>query len=137
MAEGEKVPLLSVPWIERYGELWNQNQKAIEGTRGLAESWTVEMRVTDIDGREPVQINIVADGTSDYTGPVRGEKDPMFRLSAPTETWRKVAKGEMGIKRAVTGPIKFQGSLVTALKYFSGLEAALRQFGDVPTAEWD
>ena len=44
---------------------------------------------------------------------------------------------EMGVRRAVTGPIKFQGSLLTALKYFSGLEAALLQFGDVPTTEWD
>jgi hypothetical protein len=40
------------------------------------------------------------------------------------------------VRRAVTGPIKFQGSLLTALKHFEGLEAAMHQFADVATDEW-
>jgi hypothetical protein len=135
MTDGVKLPLLSLPWIDRYLELWNENENAIDGTRGLAA--LVEMRVTDIEGREPVQFNVIEDGTADYAGPVQEGKEPFFRLSAPIEIWRKVAKKEMGVKRAVTGPIKFQGSLVTALKHFKGLEAALHQFGDIPTEEWD
>jgi hypothetical protein len=127
--------LLTVPWIEEYLELWNRNETAIEGTRGMAA--LVEFVVADRPDRPPVQFNVLADGTADYAGvPLEG-REPFFRLTAPVETWRKVAHQEIGIKRAVTGPIKFQGSLITALKYFKGLEAALHQFGDVPTTEWD
>jgi hypothetical protein len=126
-------PLLSVPWIERYMELWNRNTKAIEGSKGL--DVLIEMRVSDAD-RPPVHLHIGPDGLADYAGPVLDGRDPFFRLTATTETWRKVGHGEIGVRRAVTGPIKFQGSLLTALKHFSGLEAAMHQFADVPTDEW-
>jgi putative sterol carrier protein len=129
-------PLLSLPWIEAYRERWNTNERAMNGTKGL--DMIVELGVTDADGRPPVQLHIRGeDGVCDYAGPVQAGKKATFRLNAPTETWRKVAKGEMGVKRAVTGPVKFQGSLVNAMKHFDGLEAALQQFGDVPTQEWD
>jgi hypothetical protein len=36
MADGAKLPLLSLPWIDRYLELWHENHNAIDGTRGLA-----------------------------------------------------------------------------------------------------
>jgi putative sterol carrier protein len=127
-------PLLSQEWITAYLELWNRNPAAVEGTKGLGA--LVEMGVTDQD-RPPVQLNVTLDGTADYAGPVQPGAEPFFRLMAPTETWRKVAHKEIGVRRAVTGPIKFQGSLLTALKYFGGLEAALLQFGDIPTTEWD
>lgn len=128
-------PLLSLEWIEDYQKRWNENEKAIEGSKGLEA--LIEMIVTDQDDRPPVQFRVTSDGTSDYAGPPLDGEEPFFRLSATTETWRKVGHGEIGIKRAVTGPIKFQGSLMTALKYMGGLEAGLRQFGDVPTVEWD
>jgi putative sterol carrier protein len=128
-------PLLSQEWIQEYHRLWNENDRAMNGVKGL--EMIVEMRVTDAGDRPPVQLHIRGeDGVVDYAGPVQPGKKATFRLSAPVETWRKVAQGEMGVKRAVTGPIKFQGSLVTALKYFDGLEAALLQFGDIPTEEW-
>ncbi|WP_354698587.1 hypothetical protein DSM112329_04273 [Paraconexibacter sp. AEG42_29] len=130
----ELLPLLSTEWIAHYRELWNANTVAIEGTRGMGG--LIELRATDIDDREPVQLNLLTDGTCDYAGPARDDGDPRFRLSATTETWRKLGAGEMGIRRAVTGPVKVQGSLTTALKFFQGLEEALRQFGDVPTVEW-
>ncbi|WP_293059813.1 SCP2 sterol-binding domain-containing protein, partial [Mycobacterium sp.] len=73
----------------------------------------------------------------DYAGPVQeGGREPDFTLTAPSDTWAKVARKEMGVRRAVMGPIKFKGSLAKALKHFSGLEAALHQFADVPT-DWD
>lgn len=128
-------PLLSTSWIEQYVVLWNANTKAIDGSKGLDA--LIEMSVTDQDGRPPVQFHVCPDGTADYGGPVREGERPFFKLSAPTETWRKVALKEIGAKRAITGPVKFQGSLVTALKHFQGLEAGLEQFGDVPTSEWD
>lgn len=127
-------PLLSEAWIAEYKEIWNRNETAIDGTKGL--NALVEMQVTDIDGRPPMQIQIGEDGTAGYAGPVQPDQDPKFRLSATTETWRKVAFGEIGVKRAVAGPIKMQGSMVTALKFFKGLEAAMLQFADVPTEEW-
>lgn len=127
-------PLYSEAWMQDYLRRWNENQTAIEGTRGLDA--LVELVVTDIDGRPPMQIRIGEDGTADYAGPALPGKDPKFRLSAPLETWRKVAHGEIGVKRAVAGPIKMQGSMVTAMKHFKGLEAALHQIGDVPTEEW-
>jgi len=126
-------PLLSVPWIERYMELWNQNAKAIEGSKGLDA--LIEMSVADSD-RPAVHLHINVDGLADYAGPVLEGRDPFFRLTATTETWRKVGHREMGVRRAVTGPIKFQGSLLTALKHFDGLEAAMHLFADVPTDEW-
>ena len=127
-------PLLSLPWIECYKDLWNRNQNAIEGSKGLEA--LIEMVVVDQDGRPPVQFRVITDGTADYAGPPLEGEEPFFRLTATTETWRRVAHGEIGVKRAVTGPIKFQGSLMTALKHMQGLEAGLLQFGDVPTDEW-
>lgn len=128
-------PLLSLPWIEAYKDRWNANERAIEGSRGLEA--LIEMQVVDQDDRPPVQIRITADGMADYAGVPLDGVEPFFRLSATTETWRKVAHGEIGIKRAVTGPITFKGSLMTALKHMQGLEAGLLQFGDVPTQEWE
>lgn len=32
--------------------------------------------------------------------------------------------------------LEFEGSLLKALRHFDGLEAALHQFGAVPTDEW-
>ena len=128
-------PLLSLEWIEHYKELWNKNEKAIDGTKGLGA--LVEMAVSDIEDRPAMQFSLNEDGTADYAGPVQPGKTPVFRMIATTETWRQVGYGEMGVKRAVTtGPIQFKGSLVKALKYYSGLEAAMLQFADVPTAEW-
>ena len=126
-------PLLSESWIQDYAEIWKTNTKAIEGTRGL--DVIVEMSVADRD-RPPVNLRINGDGHIEYAGLKLADEDPTFRLDAPTETWRKVADKEMGVRRAVMGPIKFKGSLTLALKHFSGLEAALHQFADVPT-DWD
>jgi putative sterol carrier protein len=127
-------PLLSEPWMAEYKDIWNRNETAIDGTKGLDA--LVELQVTDIDDRPPMQIQIGEDGMASYAGPVLPDADPKFRLSATTETWRRVAKGELGVKRAVAGPVKMQGSMVTAMKHFKGLEAALLQFADVPTQEW-
>jgi putative sterol carrier protein len=126
-------PLLSEQWMKVYMDLWNKNDKAIEGTKGM--DILVEMSVTDRD-RAPVQIHIDSDGIADYVGPVRDDREPDFILRAPAEIWRKVGTKEIGVKRAVMGPIKFKGSLTNALKHFSGLEAALHLFGDVPT-DWE
>lgn len=128
-------PLLSEAWMQAYLEEWNRNTAAMEGTKGLDA--LVELEVTDLGDRPPMQIHIRGeDGTADYAGPARQDEDPKFRLSADCETWRKVAHGEIGVKRAVAGPIKMQGSMVTAMRYFSGLAAALLQFGAIPTEEW-
>jgi len=128
-------PLLSIEWIEHYRELWNRNERAINGVKGL--DMIVELAVSDIPDRPPVQLHIRGeDGICDYAGPVQEGKKATFRLTATNDVWRKVAHREMGVRRAVTGPIKFQGSLVNALRKFDGLEAALHQFADVPTQEW-
>lgn len=130
----QKYPLLSVEWIQRYRDIWNTNDKAIQGTKGM--DILVQMEATD-RGRPPVQIHIDLDGHADYAGLVRDDdREPDFTLTAPSDTWGKVATKEMGVRRAVMGPIKFKGSLAKALKHFSGLEAALHQFADVPT-DWD
>jgi len=129
-------PLLSLEWIEHYKKLWNENQKTINGTKGLGA--LVEMGVSDVEGRPAVQFSLNEDGTAEYAGPVQPGKTPVFRMIATTETWRQVSHGEMGVKRAMTtGPIQFKGSLVKALKYYSGLEAAMLLFADVPTTEWE
>lgn len=127
--------LLTVPWIEKYMEAWNRNERAIEGSKGL--NALIEMQVTDQDDRPPVQIRITPEGTADYAGPPLDGQEPFFRLSATTETWRKVGHKEIGVKRAVTGPITFKGSLITALRHMQGLEEGMFLFGEVPTAEWD
>ncbi|TVS85079.1 SCP2 sterol-binding domain-containing protein [Mycobacterium helveticum] len=133
MSEQEH-PLLSLEWIQNYREVWNTNDKAIQGTKGM--DILVQMEAVDRE-RPPVQIHIDLDGHADYAGLVREDgREPDFALAAPSETWAKVARKEMGVRRAVMGPIKFKGSLAKALKHFSGLEAALHQFADVPT-DWD
>nr|BAF48494.1 hypothetical protein [Rhodococcus rhodochrous]BAF48523.1 hypothetical protein [Rhodococcus sp. HA99] len=125
--------LLNEDWIKHYAEVWKGNTTAIEGTKGI--DMIVQMSVSDRD-RAPVHIHVNGDGLIDYAGPQIPGKDPKFNLAAPVETWRKVAAKEMGVRRAVTGPIKFKGSLASALKHFAGLEAALHQFADVPT-DWE
>jgi putative sterol carrier protein len=126
-------PLLSLDWIKAYVEVWNRNEKAMQGTKGM--DILVQMEATDRD-RPPVQLHVDLEGKADYAGPVRTDREPDFSLAAPSATWAKVASKEMGVRRAVVGPIKFKGSLTKALKHFSGLEAALHQFADVPT-DWD
>lgn len=130
----DRYPRLSLEWIQKYSEIWNTNEKAIEGTKGL--DILVQMAATDRE-RPPVQLHIDIDGHADYAGPVQhGDREPDFTLAAPCDVWAKVASKEMGVRRAVMGPIKFKGSLAKALKHFSGLEAALHQFAEVPT-DWE
>lgn len=129
-----RYPLFSLEWIEKYREIWSSNDKAIQGTKGM--DILVQLEVTDRD-RPPVQLHVDIEGHADYAGPARNDdREPDFALAAPSDTWAKVAAKEMGVRRAVMGPIKFKGSMSKALKHLSGLEAALHQLADVPT-DWD
>lgn len=126
--------LLSEEWIREYGERWNETPGTREGTSDL--TMTVVFRLAEDPDNRRAQVD-VKDGEVIYAGSVQDGKDPDFTLTAKTDVWRQFADGKLRAQKAIMmKKLKFDGPMMVALSHLSGLEAALRLFGDVTDTDW-
>lgn len=126
--------LLSEEWIREYGQLWNETPGTREGTSDL--SMTVVFQLAEDPDNRRAQVDI-KDGEVIYAGSVQDGKDPDFTLTAKTDVWRQFADGKLRAQKAIMmKKLKFDGPMMVALSHLSGLEAALRLFGDVTDTDW-
>ncbi len=125
--------LLSPEWIKEYGEHWNNTPATREGTSDL--TMTIHYRLAEDHDR--VGEIEVKDGEVVYAGSPQEGKKPDFLLTAKLDTWKELAEGKVGAKKAITlQKLKFQGPLMVALSHIGALEEAMRIFGRVSDTEW-
>lgn len=126
--------LLSQDWIKEYGDLWNQTPEATGGTSDLTMTIIFQLAEDPENRRAQLDVN---HGHVVYAGPVKGDKEPDFVLTAKVDVWREFADGKLRAQKALMRKkLKFEGPLFVALGHLSGLEAGLKLFGAVSDTDW-
>jgi len=122
---------LSEEWVQLYKDEWNKNDKLVNDLKGFTASIKYF-----IEGKEDEAVElIVENGVAKSAGKADNKKYD-FEMWATYDSWKILAKGEMGPKAAMlTKKLKFKGSMITAMKYMGPFEESLRMMGKVPT-EW-
>jgi putative sterol carrier protein len=127
------MQLLSEPWIEQYGKLWNEDPVIRQGLEDITT--TIVYRVAEDPENRAGQLDVV-NGEVVYAGVLRAA-DPEFLLTASVDNWRAFGDGKLRVQKALTfKKLKFEGPVMVALTHLSPLEAALRLFGSVDGTEW-
>jgi putative sterol carrier protein len=127
---GELSKLMDENWVKKYQEEFNKDEGLVKSLSDF--SALVEMGILDGDKRN-FQV-VVENGKVTYSGPLLEGKKPDFRIYANKDLWKSIAEKKQGVKGAiVTRKIRFEGSMMVAMKYLSGLTGALQLFGKVPT----
>jgi len=118
---------LSQSWIERYQQAWNADESLVSGLKGFSAlieyGWA--------DGSAPSVYLEVADGraVATYTTAPRA---PDFVMKATPENWQRMRDGSLSGRAALlTKKLKFQGSMITAMKYMGPFERSIALLGQV------
>lgn len=119
---------LSAAWVERYKELWNRNDTLTAGLRGfnalIEYGWE--------DGSKPSVYLQVEDGLAVSTAFGEPPAKPDFVMKASPENWQRLREGTLSGRAALlTKKLKFQGSMITAMKYMGPFEASIALLGKV------
>ncbi|MFN3751999.1 MAG: SCP2 sterol-binding domain-containing protein [Thiobacillus sp.] len=113
---------LSAGWLERYQSLWNQRPDLVEGLRGfnalIEYGWE--------DGSRPSAFLLVDDGRAVDRAWGDAPAKPDFVMKASVENWQKLLDGSLSGRAALlTKKLKFQGSMITAMKYMGPFEKSI------------
>lgn len=113
---------LSARWIERYQSLWNQRPDLVEGLRGfnalIEYGWE--------DGSRPSAYLLVDDGRAVDSAWGEAPAKPDFVMKASAENWQRLLDGSLSGRAALlTKKLKFQGSMITAMKYMGPFEKSI------------
>lgn len=117
---------LSAAWIERYKELWNKDASLTAGLRGF----TALIEYGWEDGSRPSAYLRVEDGVAVATAFGEAPGKPDFVMKASRENWQRLREGSLSGRAALlTKKLKFQGSMITAMKYMGPFEASIALLG--------
>lgn len=113
---------LSAGWIERYQSLWNQRDDLVEGLKGFSAlieyGWE--------DGSKPSAYLLVEDGRAVDRAWADSPAKPDFVMKASAENWQRLLDGSLSGRAALlTKKLKFQGSMITAMKYMGPFEKSI------------
>lgn len=113
---------LSAGWIERYQSLWNQRVDLVEGLKGFSAlieyGWE--------DGSKPSAYLLVEDGRAVDRAWGDSPAKPDFVMKASAENWQRLLDGSLSGRAALlTKKLKFQGSMITAMKYMGSFEKSI------------
>ncbi|MGN2392809.1 SCP2 sterol-binding domain-containing protein [Pelomicrobium sp. G1] len=117
---------LSAHWAERYKELWNRNEALVAGLKGfnalIEYGWE--------DGCRPSAFIEVLDGRVVSTAFKDAPRKPDFVMKASAENWQRLRDGSLSGRAALlTKKLKFQGSMITAMKYMGPFEQSIALLG--------
>ncbi|AII11431.1 SCP2 sterol-binding domain-containing protein [Rhodococcus opacus] len=127
------TPVLSPEWMQTYGELWNNTEATRQGLKEL--SMVIEYRLAEDESRAG-QIQVVSGEVVRAGAPADGVK-PEFVLTANTDIWQRLGKGELPASKAmVTRMVKFRGPMSVALAHLPSLEAAMKMMGQIDDTDW-
>jgi putative sterol carrier protein len=119
---------LSAAWADRYKELWNRKETLVNGLKGFSAlieyGWE--------DGSRPSAYLEVQDGKAIATGFGEAPRKPDFVMKASPENWQRLREGTLSGRAALlTKKLKFQGSMITAMKYMGPFEQSIAMLGEV------
>lgn len=119
---------LTAAWAERYKNAWNRDETLIKGLQGFSAlieyGWE--------DGSRPSVFLKVNDGVVVATDFANAPGKPDFVMKASAENWRRLREGSLSGRAALlTKKLKFQGSMITAMRYMGPFEASLALLGSV------
>lgn len=119
---------LTADWAERYKEAWNHEELLTRGLQGFSAlieyGWE--------DGSRPSVYLRVENGRVVTTAHSHPPGKPDFVMKATAENWQRLRDGSLSGRAALlTKKLKFQGSMITAMKYMGPFEASLALLGKI------
>jgi len=122
------MDFLSAAWMEHYKTLWNQDLDLVQGLKGFTAlieyGWEGESR--------PSAYLHVQDGRATATHYAVPPATPDFVMKASTENWGRLCDGSLSGRAALlTKKLKFQGSMITAMKYMNPFNKSIELIGKV------
>ncbi|MFN3884479.1 MAG: SCP2 sterol-binding domain-containing protein [Rhodocyclaceae bacterium] len=119
---------LTASWAERYKEAWNREEALTKGLQGfdalIEYGWE--------DGSRPSAYLKVENGVVVATAHGQAPGKPDFVMKASPENWQRLRDGSLSGRAALlTKKLKFQGSMITAMRYMTPFEASLALLGKV------
>ncbi|MFN6961113.1 MAG: SCP2 sterol-binding domain-containing protein [Rhodocyclaceae bacterium] len=119
---------LTAAWAERYKEAWNREELLTRGLQGFSAlieyGWE--------DGSRPSAYLKVDNGRVVATAYDQAPGKPDFIMKASPENWQRLREGSLSGRAALlTKKLKFQGSMITAMKYMGPFEASLALLGKI------
>jgi putative sterol carrier protein len=117
---------LSAAWVERYKDLWNRHDTLTAGLQGF----TALIEYGWEDGSRPSAYLRVEDGLAVAAAFGEAPAKPDFVMKASPENWQRLRDGTLSGRAALlTKKLKFQGSMITAMKYMKPFEASIALLG--------
>lgn len=122
------MEFLSEEWIEAYKIRWNREKELVEGLKGF--SALIEYGWHEVE--RPSAYLRVQDGvaTESHYGSAPGTPD--FVMKATPEIWMAIRDGSLSGRAALLSrKLKFQGSMITAMRYMGPFEKSIRLLGEI------
>lgn len=119
---------LTAAWAERYKNAWNRDETLIKGLQGFSAlieyGWE--------DGSRPSAFLKVENGVVVATAFANAPGKPDFVMKASPDNWQRLREGTLSGRAALlTKKLKFQGSMITAMRYMGPFEASLALLGSI------
>jgi putative sterol carrier protein len=119
---------LTADWAERYRLAWNADPMLVQGLKGF----TAWIEYGWEDGSRPSAFLRVEDGKATATAWERAPAKPDFVMKASEENWQRLREGTLSGRAALlTKKLKFQGSMITAMRYMGPFERSIALLGRV------
>lgn len=118
---------LTPAWAARYRDAWNADATLTEGLRGF--SALIEYGWVD-DSRPSVFLTVDNGRVTNVATAATGKPD--FVMKASPENWGRMRDGSLSGRAALlTKKLRFQGSMITAMKYMGPFERSIELLGKV------
>jgi putative sterol carrier protein len=122
------MEFLSEQWMERYRQLWNADPELVAGLSGFT-AW-IEYGWENDD--KPSVFLRVENGHAKEQRAGHLSTKPDFVMKASAENWQRLRDGSLSGRAALlTKKLKFQGSMITAMKYMNPFNRSIELIGKV------
>lgn len=122
------MDFLSEEWIAAYKNRWNQEAELVDGLRGF--SALIEYGWHEVD--RPSAFLRVENGEATASHFAQAPSKPDFVMKATPEVWGAILDGSLSGRAALLSrKLKFQGSMITAMRYMGPFEKSIKLLGEV------
>jgi len=127
----EKVKFGSEEWLDRYVQLWEQNQELIDFLKDF--NARIAYKYLDRPDITPKYVRLENGHIVEY-GPVTDEKEMDYVLIANYDVWKALAFGELDpVKALMNRKMRVTGNLSALMKVAPGFALTLNIVQSIPT----